>query len=63
MDRRVYNYVRASVLGVLLLALQMSRDITSIRETMGTANHSIHNSNQAIGNLDPELAELRGRLT
>lgn len=47
---------------ILLLAVQMSRDISSMRESIGGLNDTMHTLNKTIGELRVEIAELRGRL-
>ncbi|MBW2673754.1 MAG: hypothetical protein JRD89_10135 [Deltaproteobacteria bacterium] len=47
---------------MILVTLQMSRDISAMRGTMGNLNDTIHELKEAIGELRVEVAELKGRL-
>ena len=47
---------------LVLLVLQMSRDISAMRGTMGNLNETIHDLTKAVGELRVEVGELRGRM-
>lgn len=47
---------------LLIVTLQMSRDISSMRETVGALNGAIHDLKQATNDLRIQVAELKGRM-